>query len=74
MKYLYTFSLWELVHKITEPYSYSYYYKCYQPDRFGNTLKLKWNFERYVSPEYIGIELYNKIIDQIENHSSNYIF
>lgn len=67
-------SLWELVNEITETFRYSHTLDRLECDSWGDVLRLKWNFEPHVKPENIGQELYDKIIDQIENHSSSYLF
>ena len=63
IEFINRWDLWSLVNDITERFEF---------DRRGNVLCLKWNFQPYVTPENIGKELYDKIIDQIENHSQNY--
>lgn len=63
IEFINRWDLWSLVNDITERFEF---------DRRGNVLCLKWNFQPYVKPENIGKELYDKIIDQIENHSQNY--
>lgn len=72
IEYIKRSDLWTLVHIITERFSYSYTYKRLEPDMTGDILQLRWNFEPYVKPENIGQELYEQIIDQIENHSQSY--
>lgn len=66
--------LWTLVSSITDTVKYSYAFKRYEYDPWGDKLSFKWNFEPYIKPEIIGDELYNKIMDQVENHSSSYMF
>ena len=72
IEFINRWDLWSLVNDITDRFRYSYAFKCLEFDRWGDVLRLKWNFEPYVKPENIGKELYDKIIDQIENHSQNY--
>lgn len=73
-KYINHLSLWELVSEITDTFRYSHALGRLEYDSWGDVLRLKWNFEPHIKPENIGQELYDKIMDQIENHSSSYMF
>lgn len=72
IEFINRWDLWSLVNDITDRFRYSYAFNRLEFDSRGDVLRLKWNFEPYVKPENIGKELYDKIIDQIENHSQNY--
>lgn len=72
IEFINRWDLWSLVNDITDRFRYSYAFNRLEFDSWGDVLRLKWNFEPYVKPENIGKELYDKIIDQIENHSQNY--
>lgn len=73
IEFINTFDLWTLVGKITDIVKYSHAFNRYEYDRWGDELIINWKYEPYVKPEIIGQELYNKIIDQIQNHKSSYI-
>lgn len=73
-EYINRWSLWELVNEITDTFRYSHALGRLEYDSWGDVLRLKWNFEPHIKPENIGQELYDKIMDQIENHSSSYLF
>lgn len=72
IEYINRWDLWNLVNTITERFKYSHAFARLEYDSRGDILKFKWNFEPYVKPENIGNEMYHKIMDEIENHSSRY--
>lgn len=72
IEYIKRWDIRNLINYITDRFSYSVGFNELVFDRRGNVLCLKEDFEPYVTPENIGKELYNQIIDQIKNHSSKY--